>query len=475
MCGISGYISTKQTLLKRTIIKTLGILNDDRGGDSCGIFIDGNIEYGVDKNKLFLSFIDDSKLLSSTKKASIVLTHCRKRSVGEVSEQTAQPVVIKNNAGEIDFCLMHNGTIHNASELWEKHNKTEKLPTHFTDSQIIAHVFYNYGYDDLKDYNGAAVFVIVDYRSDKNNPTILFFKGASLTAYNSSTATEERPLYFCYDNDAFVFSSLHNSLKCVSDSEILSLLPNKLCKLLDGELVVIQEYDRSKQKQHRQFGTQTYFLGYNNDETNETDDYYERYYGGKNKKATKYKKTDNFSSNAFTKIEYRESDGLVLFQGKPLYGMIKTSSFGYNTQFSNKEQWYFHGYWLKGGKRTFDFIEYLFNLNKNSCSNSKAVFVNRFTSILRKFSVLPCRDSIIDKFVTEHQYGAVKLYNGPFTLPFSALYKKMEIKNGEIDRTETISYTLFSNTFESMADEALDFILSWNEEVKLYNQYYCEK
>jgi predicted glutamine amidotransferase len=475
MCGISGYISTKQTLLKRTIIKTLGILNDDRGGDSCGIFIDGNVEYGVDKNKLFLSFIDDNKLLSSTQKASIVLIHCRKRSVGEISEQTAQPVVIKNDAGEIDFCLLHNGTIHNADELWEKHNKKDKLPSHFTDSQTMAHVFYHYGYEDLKNYNGAAAFVIIDYRKDRSDPTVLFFKGASLATCNSSVATEERPLFFCYENDMLIFSSLYNSLKCISDNEILSLSPNKLCQFIDGELVVIEEVDRSKQKQHRTFYGSVHKTTFYN--TYEQDDYYDRYYGGKNKKTSKYVKQENntWSGNAYKKIEYRETDGLVVFENKPVHGMQRTSSFGYHTQYQNKEQWYFQGYWLKGGKQTFDFIEYIFGINKKLCSNSKTVFSQKFGSILRRFSVLPCHHDKLGIFVEEPLYGLVKPYNGTFVLPFSASYRQMEIKNGKIERTETMSYTLFSNYFNKLADDAIDFILDLDSEIRLYNQYYTNK
>ena len=52
MCGIFGIINTKKTKLDKKCFNVLGINNDSRGGDSCGIFIDGEVEYGVNTEKL---------------------------------------------------------------------------------------------------------------------------------------------------------------------------------------------------------------------------------------------------------------------------------------------------------------------------------------------------------------------------------------------------------------------------------------
>ena len=96
MCGIFGMISKKARPFNKRAFCTMGVRNDSRGGDSCGIFIDGNVEYGVDKEKLFISFFRKSALLNVTTQCKIALGHCRKASVGKVSLETAQPVVIKN-------------------------------------------------------------------------------------------------------------------------------------------------------------------------------------------------------------------------------------------------------------------------------------------------------------------------------------------------------------------------------------------
>ena len=63
MCGIFGYIGKRQPL-KKDVFVTLGVLNDSRGGDNCGIMINRQVEYG-EKLKLFNDFYPKSKLLKA--------------------------------------------------------------------------------------------------------------------------------------------------------------------------------------------------------------------------------------------------------------------------------------------------------------------------------------------------------------------------------------------------------------------------
>ena len=121
MCGIFGQISVKAKAFNKRAFCTMGVRNDSRGGDSCGIFIDGNVEYGIDKQKLFINFFRDSKLLEYTTTCKIALGHCRKASVGKVGLETAQPVVIYNDQNKIEFVVIHNGTIYNYEELAKKY------------------------------------------------------------------------------------------------------------------------------------------------------------------------------------------------------------------------------------------------------------------------------------------------------------------------------------------------------------------
>ena len=55
MCGIFGIINKVEAPFDYSTFCVLGINNDSRGGDSCGVFIDQEVEYGVDKEKLFKS------------------------------------------------------------------------------------------------------------------------------------------------------------------------------------------------------------------------------------------------------------------------------------------------------------------------------------------------------------------------------------------------------------------------------------
>ena len=123
MCGIAGILRTKKAKFDYQTFCTLGIANDSRGGDSCGVFIDGETEYGTFKEKYFQDFFQDSKVINAAidKKINISLVHCRKASVGVVSEKTAQPVVLRDKAGNVRFVLLHNGTIWNYEELAKKY------------------------------------------------------------------------------------------------------------------------------------------------------------------------------------------------------------------------------------------------------------------------------------------------------------------------------------------------------------------
>ena len=51
MCGIAGIISTEPTKFNINHFNILGTLNDERGGDSCGIFIDKKYQYGIKDTK----------------------------------------------------------------------------------------------------------------------------------------------------------------------------------------------------------------------------------------------------------------------------------------------------------------------------------------------------------------------------------------------------------------------------------------
>lgn len=308
MCGIFGQINKKQGKFNFPAFTTLGIANDSRGGDSCGIFIDGKVEYGIDNNKLFTNFLSESKLLKSTKECHIAFGHCRKASVGLKTIEQAQPCIVKED-DVIKYVVIHNGTITNYKELANKYIPGIDI-TKLTDSQVITNIFYYCGYDVLKEYEGAGVFVIADYR--EKQPQILFFKGGSKSTNYSVNNTEERPLYFAKIDDTYLFSSIYDYLQPFSN--IISSVPiNKLITITDDfKFKTLADYDRSNfiQNKNTYTGCGTYYSGYSKD-------YYDDYYDYNSYYSTNTKTKTVTSSKKITK----DVNGLYKMNGKYISGM----------------------------------------------------------------------------------------------------------------------------------------------------------
>ena len=247
MCGIFGYIGTKKPLNK-SIFATLGVCNDSRGGDNCGIMINRQVEYGGE-DRLFTSFYTKSKLLKNTGDANIAVGHCRKASVGGIAEALAQPVIIKDENNPISFVLLHNGTIKNAKDLADKYKV--KYEGSYSDSQIMALLFYSIGFDVLKEYDGAGAFVCIDYRTiKKGSPVVSIFRGKSKQTWNGQPE-EERPLYGIQteDKQGMWFSSLWaplSSLFYEQNQKCFNFTANTLFTIINGTIVSSAVYDRTQ-------------------------------------------------------------------------------------------------------------------------------------------------------------------------------------------------------------------------------------
>lgn len=252
MCGIAGIITKTPRVFDYSTFCTLGIANDARGGDSCGVFIDGRYEYGTGDTKLFSDYFLGSDLLDNTNKAMVAMVHCRKASVGKISKETAQPVVLTDKNGKVLYVLMHNGTIHNYRELAEKYIPKIDI-TGMTDSQVMARIFFNCGYKALEEYNGGAVFAIADYR--EGSPKILLFKGASKKHRYSKEEEEERPLYYCVDKvrRELVFSSIAINLIALRRScDVYCMRTNTLVEFDGKALSTFETHSREKCIQNKE-------------------------------------------------------------------------------------------------------------------------------------------------------------------------------------------------------------------------------
>lgn len=357
MCGIAGIVNKTKRPFDFSTFCILGIDNDSRGGDSCGVFIDGKYEYGVDNNKLFRNFFQENELIYGTTSSTIALLHCRKASVGKVSRETAQPVIIKDELGAIKFVLMHNGTIHNYKELAEKYIPNIDI-TDMTDSQVMAHIFYHAGYDALSEYNGGAVFCIVDYRGYA--PRTFFWKGNSRKTEFSKEAEEERPLWFVLDpiKRELVFSSLWLPLIAMrKGATIYTPTPNTLVEFVGGDVKVVKSYSRDNCFQSKKYEPKKSSYGYD-------------YYG-----ISAY---SNYISVDFDRNLYTHA-------GKPLHGRNFISRYGKLLDKDSVEVAY-DAYFYKGvllkDSESFEFLDKLQNKLKLSVDD----FFKKYWNVIRFLS-----------------------------------------------------------------------------------------
>jgi len=261
-CGIFGIINTKKNLpFDYSTYCILGIANDLRGGDSCGVFIDGNYDWGAYQEKYFADYLYTSKVLKDAKnqEVSVAIGHCRKASpgMGPLDKEHAQPVVITDKDGKVKFVMVHNGTIYNYEELAKKYIPQVDIKG-LTDSQVMARIFYYSGYQALSEYYGGSVFFIVDYRQ-KDHPAFIFQGQSKEHSYDTEVKLE-RPFYFTQSKDgAFKFSSIQLHLDVMfPDDTTYIIQPNTLCKLTARGLHIVKQYPRDKVMQTRPVTTTTY-------------------------------------------------------------------------------------------------------------------------------------------------------------------------------------------------------------------------
>ena len=228
-CGIYG-LSLKpkgNRALALSNFKILGLYNIERGKDSCGVYIDGNIKKSILE---FDDFIRDN-CLGNTFKGSVLLGHNRAGSAGyKKTIEEAHPFLINDN-----LVFTHNGTIRNTADLCKKYSVVEK--DFNVDSKLLGTLLYTEGEEVLKNYKGFAALAYT--KLDENN-TLYLYHGSSKN-YKNGNSVEERPLYFLETKDAIYYSSLENSLKAIRSSdkeEVQNLNYNRIFKIVNGEFLL---------------------------------------------------------------------------------------------------------------------------------------------------------------------------------------------------------------------------------------------
>lgn len=370
MCGIAGIVNYNRNDFDYSTFCALGIANDRRGGDSTGIFIDGQVEYGIGLKAKFEDFFWESKLLNETTKCKIALVHDRKASVGGISLEKAHPILIKEpvkvpegeeSKEEIKFVLIHNGTIYNYEELAKKYIPDIKI-TGLSDSQVLALLLYYSGFDFLSEYIGGAAFVAVDYR--EKEPKVYLWRGESKRNQYATQAEEERPLFVNYSNGRLVFSSIASYLN-VLDGDAYYLAANCVVSYYKGQLFIIKEIDRSKSAQSKY----EVYTGRNNNTAgnkanNRTYNWPRDYYDGYDEDDTDWGQPNGTSRVSTPKwLTQDELMNRYTVDGKFLDGRILLTQWGRVCDDSEKqswdpyEVWFYKGIALRDGRRAYKFIQ----------------------------------------------------------------------------------------------------------------------
>ena len=251
MCGIFGAISGRGAP-DLNIIKTLGILNQERGEDSCGISYGHNLVKGVDKEAKWVNFIKKQKIEFKSSD-HVVIGHVRKKTQGIASINNAHPFKIPVHHPDKtikDYCLTgaHNGNITN----WRDLCKEKGLdPLNYdVDSQaafaLIAKSFRAGNYEFFRKYVGKAALVWTFSDED----ALYFFHGKSIdnNSSHNPSVTEERPLHYWVDvkKNVTYFSSEAGPLEAIAtdNTEIVEVPFNQILRVTASTIEVIAEIPR---------------------------------------------------------------------------------------------------------------------------------------------------------------------------------------------------------------------------------------
>jgi len=489
MCGLFGFIAYKKRQIDLQTFLGLGVENDSRGGHGCGIFIDGEVEYGAAKDKYFESFYKESKLLKKYHEAEILIGHDRKASVGGISDEKLQPVVIKNENGEVDFVLMHNGTIVNHEELATKYlSMAPEKSKEFTDSQLMAQIIYIHGFDVFAEYIGTGAFMMVDYRTPKRKPAVYVFKGKSKSTVYSKEAEEERPLYYVREDDGLWFSSTTSNLSILAyvNKTPVYTFPTNIVTLINENdtLIKVQEVDRTNctqkettvsitpQSLYHYYGEQRMYP-YGDYDDYYFDDCYDYYGGSINSKADDDKKqTQLLLPNVTRKgdlycksLKYFSDDSDV-----PLTGIYYVNDKGQFSDTSlvgyNYKLYLFNGIPVFGEPALRTIIDFC---NENTECMDFGEMAQYFPEIVYAFSDWPYNDETNNLYVRYYGAGLNMLYSGKLLVPFCENTNQiLTFKDGHlISRMDTNGsinkfYSAYSKKCNKNHSKLINLLKSWS-------------
>ncbi len=177
MCGIIGIVNKTRTLVHTELLEKMATTIHHRGPDEDGVMVDGYVGFFHKR----LSIID--------------------------IETGKQPMTFNN------CTIVYNGEIYNYIELREDLKRKGHVFQTSSDTEVILHMYAEYGKDFVKHMNGMFAFIIYDKNENK-----LFI---------SRDHFGIKPLYWFNDNKCNRFSSeikgllAHPNIKAESDKDNL--------------------------------------------------------------------------------------------------------------------------------------------------------------------------------------------------------------------------------------------------------------
>lgn len=262
MCGIIAWSGKDPKQFNPDKLNILGLFNESRGGDSCGIAVDGEIYYGIDKNKKFEDFILN-KNYPKPKVIPAVIGHTRKGSVGLTTIDNAHPFGFGELNENFEFIGCHNGTLFDYEELAKKYDIPVTLyngnvyDRRKNDSEVLLEILHKTRNTNvLEEYIGGAALVFQDLREPD---TIFAFHGASKKEVgdHSPTLWEERPLYYYQESkNSLYISSIEDALVFIGgekNKNIFEFDHNILYEIRNGNVksAIEHQIDRSKAGQKK--------------------------------------------------------------------------------------------------------------------------------------------------------------------------------------------------------------------------------
>lgn len=240
-CGIFGFSLKKGASHRLAMqkLKILGLYNIERGRDSSGLAIDGELIKGVGLISEFDDFLTKNESIPTPKVNGVVIGHVRQGSFGyKKTIEEAHPFLINE-----DLIFSHNGTIKNVKELCGKYHLIES--DYSVDSKVLGTILDENGFKVLEDYTGYAALAF----TYKSKPNVLYLYHGKSREYKHGQVMEERPLWCLETKDGIYYSSLEKSLKAIreSDKEVpFNLKYNTVFTIEEGKFINSEEIKREE-------------------------------------------------------------------------------------------------------------------------------------------------------------------------------------------------------------------------------------